>query len=525
MNEAAIEDFLVKMFGGGLTEGDIILENNETFASVKSRDFDILFDFIHLNSSGSTITVSCETDLKELVALTTGPSHLEPSFSVIKNDKIVNVWLLEEPVPSDRFILDDKIFPLPGVGGWSLATGSGLGYMIEELVPQDTSCHISSPAAIPVTTKLDLNQLVAISIAPDHTSDAWQKVSLTRGELIAELLDHKEGNKEGSCLLQGYMFETKKATRKAAMMIETFIMCLDLDNGTTFKEIDDKMEKSGYAYIRYTTHSHNSTTTSVSKKQYARFYGDDKEVTLQGLKQWLHDEKGYLKEVCATATGFSFVQKADGDFYEVEHGPVAKNRVIVFLKEPFLLRGEKAVASATERWKERYLGLAESLGLSYDRACTDAARLFYFPRHLKGRSDFESKFFDGESVDLLSIQGIKPSQLRAKNKNRKSSVHNIDTSSPLAIATSFLGGSTPSETVSLYKWNKSHSFEIVEAIKDYSPEMIIDFKAKNGRGAHIVCPNEDIHSKSGGHGTYAVNASASENGEFELFCTILTASI
>lgn len=502
MIEAEFEDLFVNLFGNGLTEGAVLIENNETGGSESSRDLDILLDFIHLNCADSTVVINAKTSKGEVIAVNSAPSGLEPSFEVFKDDKVVPVWLVSTP-KSPENLPDDGAFPVPGLDGWQMRTRSGLDYSVADLTSSGTVLNLDAP--------------IAIAFAKQHTSDHWTNLELTTGEFIAELMDHKEGQKEGNCLLQGRIFEAAKTTRKAAMMLENFIVCLDLDNGTTFKEIDDKMAKTGLAYVRYTTHSHNATLTDVSKKQYAKHFGDDAEVTLQGLRDWLHEEKGYLKSVCATVTGFTFIQKSDGDFYQVEHGPVSKNRVIVFLDTPFQLRGENAVASAPEKWKERYLGFAESTGLLYDRACTDAARLFYFPRHAKGRTDFETKFFDGRPLNLLSHTPIKPAQLRAKAKRNKHSAV-VDKSSPASIIADFVG-TTGDPLSALYAWGKEHSFEIVEAMKDHCPDMIIDNKAKGGRGSHIICPNEDMHSKTGGSGTYAVSASASEGGDFELFCT------
>jgi hypothetical protein len=490
MDFNGIEDFLFKVFGDGFTEGGITLENQESGALITSRDMDLLLDFVHLNE-GSTILVYLKTSLDEVVGhiVTSG---VEATFQLISEDKVLGVELYDEALidPSN-----DAVIPLPGASTWSLKK-------LATTLP-----------------KLDLSRPISISVAAAHTSDVWKKVDLTIEELIGELTDHKEGIKEGTCLLQGHMFEAAKATRKAAAMLENHILCLDLDNGTTFKEIDDKMGKLGLAYVRYTTHSHNGTTTDISKKQFAKFFGEEEEVTLQKLREWLQVEKGFKSEICASASSFKFIQKIDGDFYQVTHDPISKNRIIVFLDKPFALRGEGAIAYATDKWKERYLGFAEASGLAYDRACTDAARLFYFPRHPKGRTDFEAKFFDGDSLDLFKFSAVRPATLRSKIRKTKHSSVNVDTSSPLAAALSFTGSSGESSMGKLIHFNKTHSFEIVDALKDYAPEMVIDDKAKGGKGSHITCPNEDMHSKSGGSGTYAVNASASESGEFELFCT------
>ena len=481
-----IEEFLLKIFGDGFTKGEITLENQDSGSSITSRDIDLLLDFVHL-SGDNTILLHLKTSLDE-VAGTTDCTDLNASFALIKGTQEVLVSLYEEAIIDKN---NDDVIPLLGVAGWSLMK------------------------EVTTTPKLDISRSVSLSVAVAHTSDVWKRVDLSIEELIEELTNHQEGIKEGSCLLQGRMFEADKATRKAAAMMENHILCLDLDNGTTFQEIDQKMGKLGLAYIRYTTHSHNGTTTDISKKQFAKMFGESAAVTLTSLREWLQIEKGYKQEICSSASSYKFIQKVDGDFYQVTHDPISKNRVILFLKEPFILRGEKAIAYSTEKWKERYLGFAEASGLAYDRACTDAARLFYFPRHPKGRKDFEAKFFDGDALDLFKFSAIRPSSLRQKMKKSKA----VDTSSPLAAALSFTGETVDATLGKLITFNKTHSFELVDALKDYSPELIIDDKAKNGKGVHIVCPNEDMHSKAGGSGTYAVNASASDSGEFELFCT------
>lgn len=506
MNFEHVEDFLSNLFGNNVSQGSIILESQDTQVSLKSRDFDEIGDFLALHGEGATILVRTVTAAGELVAVTS-PNTLEPPTGyLVKGVSRVPVWALDVAHKLDSsHDMDDYWLPLAGVDGWSFEVTTGVGYSFEEL-------HTTP------SVELDLSVPLIVAVAKAHTSNHWANLELTRGELIEELLNHASGPKEGSCLLQGRIYEEKDTTRKASMMLENHIICLDLDNGLSHNDIDSALSKMGYAYLRYTTHSHNATTTDISKKQYAKFLGDTTEVTKHGLKEFLQFAKCYTAQVSATVSGYDYIAKADNDYYRVHHAPVSKNRIIFFLKKPFALRGENVPPNMVEKWKEKYLGFAESLGISYDRACTDAARLFYFPRHPEGRTDFEAKFFDGKAVDIYSVPNIKPSALRTKERASNKAI-GVDVSTPMGSLSAFAGGSEANELASLYRWSAHRAFDIVTAIRDYNPDMILDMKARGGSGAHILCPNEDMHSKTGGTGAYAVDASASDGGKFQLHCT------
>ena len=499
MNIEQVENFFVGFFGDGVSSGAVSFLSQDSQATDTIRDFQLIEDFLFLNE-GQTILCNMMTVAGELVAIGATNSSLPPTGYIVKGDSRVPIWGLDKAYSKPEDLdYEDLWFPIPGVNGWKFEVVSGDVYSLEEL---------SS-----IGEGIDKDRLISIAFAGQHTSNDWKNIDATFGNLIEILLDHKEGPKEGSCILQGKIFESKGQTRKASMMIENYIICLDLDNGTTINEIDTALAGRGLAYVRYTTHSHNGTHTDISKKQYSKVYGEDNEPNIANFRDFLQNHKGYTAQISATATSYSFIQKPDGDFYRVQHGPVSKNRLIFFLKEPFKLRGEGVPASAPEKWKEKYLGFAESIGLKYDRACTDAARLFYLPRHDKDKP-FEAKFFDGDSVDLFSYQSLKPRDVRGKVAVAKIA----KAKNPAEAAANFIGMSNdPSFT--LPKKIGSRAFDIVTAIRDTNPDFVLDDKARGGKGSHIVCPNEDMHSKTGGFGTYAVNGTDSDDGKFELHCT------
>jgi hypothetical protein len=500
------EEFLFKLFGNGKSFGPIQVLVQDTEASEKSRDFDLISDFLTLQAGNSTVLFNTVTENGEIVAATSAPSGLEPTGYLKKGDTSVPFWATSEAVKLPSHVSrEDCWLPAPGLNGWDL----------------EVNGEVFEPSEVfPKQRQLDLSRYITLACGKNFNATEWKNVELSIEEFIGTLSDHVEGEKEGPCLLQGEIFEEKGTTRKAKGMIKNHVICLDLDNGLTHQEIDTALAKKGFAYIRYTTHSHNLTSTNVSKTQYEKHFKDTP-VNITNLREFLRTKKGYTNAVAATADKYEYVQKADGDYYKVSHAPVSKNRIVFFLREPFVFRDENAPASMIEKWKKKYLGFAETLGIPYDTACTDAARIFYFPRHPKGREDFETKFFDGELVDLFSFPDVSPQAV--KQRNREPTVYNKTeyANSPLAAAQAFLGTKkeTPVDNRKLHEWSRTHTFEIVNAISDFNPDMIVDMKAKGGKGAHIVCPNEDSHSVAGGSGTYAVNSSESEGDSFEIHCT------
>lgn len=210
---------------------------------------------------------------------------------------------------------------------------------------------------------------------------------LTWAELARVLTDHKEGPKDGPCIVPAIL---RQPERKAEYAEEIGTFFLDSDCGHTLSEIEAPVRRHGLAACVYSTHSHMTTRTTIARSEFKE----------RGLtaEQYLIQVKKYLPRVAAGAK----VLQGSGNEVTLEHQPCPKFRVVLRLDRPWRALDYPDQRVANEAWRDRYRAAAHHLGLSVDPACSDPNRLFFLPRHAP-RAAFDTRIIEGADLPIWDL--------------------------------------------------------------------------------------------------------------------------
>lgn len=475
--------------------------------------FDSVIDFSeHLkerNYDDITISLACGNEGMESIygiAWTGRPPlrfHVPTLHLKKKGEESVSVWLFNKPV--DRKTLTDieKLFnkdiyalcdvPVTGLeaDGWKIPKA-------------EKRPRYNSPSDI--IQSLDMEAEICLAFGPRAAAGKgeWNNIDTSIDAFIKGLFDHEAGKKDGLSFLQG---EVAGSTRTAKAVIKNYIIGFDLDTGESADEIDERLKTLGYAYVRYTTHSHMATTSEIKRDAFFKWLGDEAslDASEDQVRRYLKDEKGYRTDVLKDLEITEQAQTSDeGVRILVEHNPVEKHRIIFFLNEPFVFQGKANQQEAIKAWREYYHGFGSELGFVYDQKTTDPSRLFYAPRHPKKSDTHETHFVDGAYVrlqDYPRLQMAKNSRNTVKLEGDKKR-HKVG-------------------QINLVSWAKKNAefFEVQQALEEHAPEDIFRAPRTNGAGTHIECPFEEDHTKAGGLGTFVINAT--ENDEWSAGYTVM----
>ena len=190
------------------------------------------------------------------------------------------------------------------------------------------------------------------------------------------------------------------------------------------------------------------------------------------------------------------------------HAPLPKYRLVFPLAKPFS-RQDHFNAGGTQKsfealWKAKYAAFADSLGLEWDRSCTDISRAFYWPSCMPGAERMATRI-EGQLLDLDAIEV----QLEQPGGCKSAA------SEPEHTNLTFQG-------FDLKAWAGQYgtTFQIEDALRS-SSNLPSDFfrTERDEGGVHIECPFEGEHTEPGGTGTYVVNASENSDHGFSIFCS------
>jgi hypothetical protein len=494
ITEDELERLVAGLFGDGLTQGNIEFFNDKDDVPLQTRDLDEVIDF-------DPTHISLETTANELVGFGLPadevPSHF-PAPSAEGGG--LKLWFYESAIDGDLIPqYGEPVVEIPLISYTFNEDNFYETFDFEEVVKDSK-----------LLSKVDKSTKISIALAPTAAAKkgGWKNVEGTFGGVIEMLTLHQEGKKDGTCFLQG---ELAGNDRSGNALVKNYFIGFDLDTGETAEEIDARLAETGLAYVRYTTHSHMKDESEVKRDAFFRWSGRDatKNVEINLLRKYLISERGFLPRVVETLDIIEDAKVSqEGTLTIIRHKQMPKHRIIFFLSEPFVFQGKANQREEQKAWKEHYHGLGTELGFVYDHSCTDPARLFYMPRHAKD-SPYETRFVDGEYVDLRSYDRI---EMKRGDKS--------DASNAFQDAGKSLGAKGEGLYVDGYnlkRWIATRDCEIVDLIEEYYPDAIRTPRT-NGPGFHIECPFEDEHSKAGGAGTYAINASDGDTG-FMIHCT------
>lgn len=493
ITENELERLVAGLFGNNLTQGNIEFFDSDD-KNLCTRDIDEIIDF-------DPTHISLETTDNELVGFAL-PTNEVPKHYPAPSAKggALWLWFFESPIDSKDFTDETAIFEIPLISYEIIEDNF---YLLEDFVKEEEAAQ---GPTIDKTKKVTF----AMAGSAKRGDGDWKNVEGTVKDFIEMLTFHQEGKKDGQCFLQG---EIAGNGRSAKAMIKNHFIGFDLDTGETAEEIDSVLIPTGHAYVRYTTHSHLKDESEVKRDAFFRWSEMDatKNVKPEILKQYLIEEKGFVPRVVEKIEIIEDAKvTAEGTTIIIRHAPLPKHRIIFFLNEPFVFQGKANQKEETNAWKEHYNGLGIKLGFTYDKSCTDPARLFYLPRHAKDQP-YETRFVDGDYLNLRDYDRIPMRDIITKG----SAPVNAFSSAGKA-----LGGASEGLFVNGYnlkRWVMTHDCDIIDLIEEFYPDAIRTPRT-NGPGFHIECPFEDEHSSAGGLGTYAINSSDTDNG-FHVHCT------
>jgi hypothetical protein len=174
------------------------------------------------------------------------------------------------------------------------------------------------------------------------------------------------GQKDGPCFVPATLRGT---ARKKTETVEIGLVALDADCGHTFEEIFDMVSTAGYEAVIHSTHSHETTETEISGKDF-----DAKGI--DGVAAYMMQEKGYLPDIVSDA---EIVRKVEvgvnsktgevTENYIVRHAPCPKFRIMIPLASPWQAADYPSQTKANAAWKAFVTALAASLGLHHDQSC------------------------------------------------------------------------------------------------------------------------------------------------------------
>ena len=261
------------------------------------------------------------------------------------------------------------------------------------------------------------------AIGPNKDAKKWNNRIGQFSDLLGRhLLLFEKGTKDGSSILQGELIESG-IPRTADNMAALYAIMVDWDTGDTVDAVIETVQKSGYFAVIWTTHSHMKTSTAIREKalsEWCKKRGLEGDLAIHAAA-YLAWEKQVQPWLIQSIERVARKLIVGGMHYIVHHAPMPRTRALFLLDRPFVVtdRGSTQGAAIAE-WKALYAGFSESLGLAWDKSCTDPSRLMYLPRHDPHADplQFEIVAVPGRLVPLESIPRIQSGPSEGRNFRR-----------------------------------------------------------------------------------------------------------
>lgn len=251
-----------------------------------------------------------------------------------------------------------------------------------------------------------------IAIGSNSRAKEWQTQSVTFHHFLMGATFHRIGNKDGQAFCQG---EAIGGQRTKNAMKDLGLLCIDVDTGLPFEDVDAILMQADLTAVAHTTHSHMKRSSTIKLSaimQWKQMKGlGEGDPTIEECQQWLREHRHMDERIIQSITSVRVDQLKEGMQVVVDHAPMSKCRVIFPLLAPFDVKEEtrltKSQANALKKWAAKVRGVGKMLGIPIDEACTDASRLFYLPRHEKG-AEFDIRIYSGRLLDLNEVEGVEP---------------------------------------------------------------------------------------------------------------------
>jgi hypothetical protein len=314
----------------------------------------------------------------------------------------------------------------------------------------------------------------------------WKNREVTFYQFLERLTQHKVSkSKDGPCFTQGKIIGER---RKSAAMERLDLLVLDMDTGQSIDSVRERLiEEDIFAFI-YTTHSHEATSTSVSKANFFKKMGMDSDdsVTDKLGAIYLETFKRYTRDVAQSARFVKEEHTPEGIQLFFSHVPMEKYRIVMLLDEPFVFAKEGL--RAIDKWKKKYAGVADLLDAFYDQSCVDPARLFYFPTHGEG-ANFRTELIIGEPLRLDEIEDGNPRAAPKLSDATGNAYLDSLTEEDLLDDDQYV---FENDWVRAFHTKNYKRFAAADMLRDFG-----DVRNENSYSVTVKCPFDDDHSNAG----------------------------
>jgi len=373
--------------------------------------------------------------------------------------------------------------------------------------------HILTPIAFddPI-----YSQEMVISNGANFKSVKWIPKKMPVGLFLSLLAKHPENAKKDG--LGFVLAEIIGDNRRKQAVKACYGIGLDIDVGLSGKVIDEALAKLGCTAIRYTTHSHGKTTSKLNKDKIVKWcQKHDLDFGNDAILRFLREESKWDSSLLETAEYAGDEHEASGLMALISHAPMQKHRIVMPLAEAFVPTAVAPThAEGMKMWADICKALARVLGdLPMDNSATDPSRLFYYPRHAKGRPHettmFGGPLFDWKSLDLTGIgehdlsteEGQLAALAEESEKPQKGK-----------------SKSTTKEGVALGRWSikRAGGFQIADVLRDLADDRI---RTHGSTKLDIECPFDEDHSNPGDpedRGCFVCNAGDGPSEIFTIRC-------
>lgn len=379
----------------------------------------------------------------------------------------------------------------------------------------------------------DINdKTLTLSFGGWSKEKVWRKWQGTIGEMSQKwFATHREGPKDGPCILQGELVGSERSTRN---IMANYVVMFDHDVGQTIDELEDSIASSGYAAILWTTISHNKPESEIHEDAFVNFKnknGLETEDVKTVAALYLSQVKGISDKIITTIQEVRIEHRDGGVKYIVSHAPMHRVRSLFILDEPYFFSIEGFTQKArVEEWKSRYGGFALKHGLKVDTKCVDPSRLMYLPRYAPGTnpSIHQIRFLDGaplrwQNMPMLATEESKKTQAAA---NTKSGLAKRPSSSKTAPQNTHTG--LPSmRTPGLAQFVVDHTldFQVADWLCEACAEPI---RRQSEEKVTFACPLDELHTDAGNPadtGFFCVNGDPDEGRHWKMWCQHTTCSM
>lgn len=412
-------------------------------------------------------------------------------------------WSLGHLNAAARYSRDEVLVAYPPDAAVASAAGEaevseGEADVASEAQPASGDVTYGNATMVTPYNEVQYDQEVTVTIGGNRQSKQWKPVTMPAGAFIAQLCVHKEGTKDGTAFVLGDMVpgQRLKTSVKALWGVG-----LDIDTGTPTIIIDNALKKLNHLAVRYSTHSSGKTKTEIKKDKVMKFAGD-REIDQELVRYFLREVEQWDMTVVDNAEYIGVEHTEQGIVCQITHPPMPKHRIVLLFKEPFdISKVASSQSDAMKLWAKIPEALGRLLNVPFDTSCTDPSRLFYLPRHAKGKP-FSISLFGGSYFDWKTLELDDPmKKLSAAISKGKSK-------------------SVTDEGRELGRWSlkRAHGFQIKDVIDAYAPDKI---RHNMGHGYEIECPFDEDHSNSGDtedRACLVVNAGEGPSEFFTISC-------